>query len=78
MVVLMLNGTAQHDVADAFAAWLRAEAGPQPDPTQEDGQQAAGRLIRRRWRLHSTSSLEKHLLVEFRNYGRDGGLMSYA
>jgi hypothetical protein len=39
MVVLMLNGTAQHDVADAFAAWLRDEAGPQPDPTQEDGQQ---------------------------------------
>ncbi len=39
---------------------------------------AAGRPIRRRWWLHSTSSLEKHLLVEFRNYDRDGGLMSYA
>jgi LysR family glycine cleavage system transcriptional activator len=33
------NGTAQHDVADAFATWLRAEAGPQADRVQEDGQQ---------------------------------------
>ena len=73
----MLNGTAQHDVADAFAAWLRAEAGPQPDPTQEDGQQPLD-ADPEGWWLHSTSSLDKHLLVEFRNYGRDGGLMSYA
>jgi len=33
------NGTAQHDVADAFATWLRAEAAPQADRVQEDGQQ---------------------------------------
>jgi DNA-binding transcriptional LysR family regulator len=33
------NGTAQHDVADAFATWLRAEAGPQADRVQENGQQ---------------------------------------
>lgn len=33
------NRTAQHDVADAFATWLRDEAGPPADPFAERGQQ---------------------------------------
>ena len=31
------NGTAQHDVADAFATWLRAEAGSQASRVKEEG-----------------------------------------